>query len=585
MESLLVPNQAVTELPGSRILVLAPHPDDEVFGCGGAILRHVDLGCTVSVVIFSDGTHGVPAADQDALRRVRRGESRAAAAILGYGEPRFLDYPDRGLWYGEKLVGEILALCAETGADLIYAPSIFEMHPDHRMLGMAAIEALRRGSSTMQLALYEVGMPLRPNCLLDISALQPRKAAAMACFVSQNARQRYDLHIAALNRYRTYTLPAAVSAAEAFLLVSAQELQGHDPLGLYRSEHERQQALGLPLTATDIPLVSVLIRSMDRPSLRAALDSVALQTYPNVEVVLVNACGNRHRDYGQWCGRFPLRLVEPGVPLGRSAAANAGLDAARGELLIFLDDDDLFLPGHVASLKDCLDAAGERTVAAYSAVQCIDASGKEIRRYGREFDALWLRVENYIPIHALLFRKPRSTQRPRFDETLDYCEDWDFWLQLLELGSFRYLPHTGAIYNTGPGTGSGLHGNEALARTAMLRIYRKRMVQWEDATLWELFGLAQFRPLHEQTLAANLELEQLLQTEQARNAGLVRELAEREHYLAERDQRIAAREAYIAALLASTSWRFTRPLRWLTGLLRGKGKGATATTGTDRNLP
>jgi len=577
LESLLVPNQAVTELPGSRILVLAPHPDDEVFGCGGAILRHVDLGCTVSVVIFSDGTHGVPAADQDALRRVRQGESRAAAAILGYGEPRFLDYPDRGLWYGEKLVGEILALCAGTGADLVYAPSIFEMHPDHRMLGMAAIEAVRR-SGGLQLALYEVGMPLRPNCLLDISNLQARKAQAMACFVSQIARQRYDLHIAALNRYRTYTLPAAVSAAEAFLLVSAPQLQGADPLGLYRSEHERQQALGLPLTAADIPLVSVLIRSMDRPSLRAALDSVALQTYPNVEVVLVNACGNRHRDYGQWCGRFPLHLVEPGVPLGRSAAANAGLDAARGELLIFLDDDDLFLPGHIADLKECLDAAGAGAVAAYSAVQCVDAAGKEIRRYGQEFDALWLRVENYIPIHALLFRKPRSAQNPRFDETLDYCEDWDFWLQLLESGSFRYLPRTGAIYNTGPGTGSGLHGNAALARAAMLRIYRKRMAHWNDDTLWDLFGLAHYRPLQEQTQAAKIGLEQQLHAEQTRNSQLVL-------VLAERDQRIVARETYIAALLASTSWRITRPLRWLMELLRGKQDRGTATTTADHNHP
>ena len=54
MENLLVPNQATVEIPCARILVLAPHPDDEVFGCGGAIMRHVDRGKPVQVIVVSD---------------------------------------------------------------------------------------------------------------------------------------------------------------------------------------------------------------------------------------------------------------------------------------------------------------------------------------------------------------------------------------------------------------------------------------------------------------------------------------------------------------------------------------------------
>src|SRR5690606_37396465 len=143
----------------------------------------------------------------------------------------------------------------------------------------------------------------------------------------------------------------------------------------------------------DCPLVSVIVRSMDRDSLGATLDSVALQTYANIEVVLVNAGGRPHRDRGEWCGRFPLRLIEPGTPLGRSAAANAGMDAARGDLLIFLDDDDLFLPHHVAGLQRCLDQAGANVVAAYAGIACIDTDGREHHRYQRPFDRVWLAVE------------------------------------------------------------------------------------------------------------------------------------------------------------------------------------------------
>ncbi len=51
---------AASPLPAARrVLVLAPHADDEVFGCGGAIMRHADRGVPVRVVVAADGGHGV----------------------------------------------------------------------------------------------------------------------------------------------------------------------------------------------------------------------------------------------------------------------------------------------------------------------------------------------------------------------------------------------------------------------------------------------------------------------------------------------------------------------------------------------
>ena len=288
MENLFVPNQAITNIPCTHALVFAPHPDDEVFGCGGTIMRHIEQGIPVRVIVVSDGAHGVSKENIAEYTRQRQNESIAAAQVLGYGMPIFWQYQDRQICYSEKFIQEILTAIQEIGADLVYAPSVFEMHPDHRVMGMAVVEAIRRIGKAVRVALYEVGIPLRPNQLLDISDLAARKTAAMEFFVSQNARQRYDQHIAALNRYRTYTLPASVTAAEAYILISADELS-NDPLKLYQSEHTRQKALGLVLDSSDMPLVSIIIRSMDRPTLSDALDSVALQTYPNIEVVLVNA--------------------------------------------------------------------------------------------------------------------------------------------------------------------------------------------------------------------------------------------------------------------------------------------------------
>ena len=217
-ESDLVPYSACTVLPAQAALVLAPHPDDEVFGCAGAIARHVSAGVSVSVVVLTDG-----ALYGDAS--VRQHECREAARVLGYGAPEFWNYPDRALAYGDALVQRLVEKIAHTGADLVYAPSPWEVHPDHRQTHMLAVEAVRRSASNVRLALYEVAAPLRPNVLLDITALVETKKAAMCCFESQLKQQDYVAHMQALNRYRTYTLGHDVLSAEAYWLVSPQELE------------------------------------------------------------------------------------------------------------------------------------------------------------------------------------------------------------------------------------------------------------------------------------------------------------------------------------------------------------------------
>ncbi len=241
-EDAIVPHKAASEIPAKSVLVLAPHPDDEVFGCGGAIARHVAAKVPVQVVVATDGAYkkgemGVTDAERQRAR-TREDETRAAAKELGYGQPVFWNLPDRALAYGEPLIAKVLA--AMDGIDLVYAPAVSEQHPDHRILAMAAVEAVKRKPGT-RLAFYEIGAPQRPNLLLDISPVQAVKQAAIACFRSQLETQRYDEQIAALNRYRTYTLRGNVTAAEAFFIVSAEELNA-DPLKFHRPETERYLA-------------------------------------------------------------------------------------------------------------------------------------------------------------------------------------------------------------------------------------------------------------------------------------------------------------------------------------------------------
>jgi LmbE family N-acetylglucosaminyl deacetylase/glycosyltransferase involved in cell wall biosynthesis len=523
LENLLIPYQATSFIPSNKVLVIAPHPDDEVFGCGGAIMRHVEQGTPVHVIVVSDGSYGVLAEERANYTLQRQRECEAAAKVLGYESLVFWSYLDREVCYSEKLVQEILTAINEAKVDLIYAPSVWEMHPDHRAVGMAAVEAVRRKGKAIQLALYEVGIPLRPNRLLDISDLAERKMMAMQCFVSQNEKQRYDLDIAALNRYRTYTLPAEVTAAEAYFLVVAEEL-ANDPLKLYQSEHMRQKELGLVLDSRDRPLVSVIIRSMDRPTLLKALDSIALQTYSNIEIVVVNAKGIGHHKMDEWCGRFPLRLISDVESLARSRAANVGLEAAKGNYLIFLDDDDWLHPQHIARLVGMLQEHPE-AILAYAGVECL--RGEPAQRT-HVFDAAFSRArlftENYIPIHAALFAYRAWEQGCRFDESFDLHEDWDFWLQLLQLGEFVHCPGVSASYRIDD-LGSGIWTNQQRIEASVQRILEK---WWHclDAQI----VLANLQSLREDLHHSRVELDNFHQRATTQEEALSHALSESKVY-------------------------------------------------------
>lgn len=225
------------------------------------------------------------------------------------------------------------------------------------------------------------------------------------------------------------------------------------------------------------PLVSVIVRSMDRPTLDAALDSVAWQTHRRVEVVVVNARGQGHRALGPSHDGVPVRMVtDPGgAPLPRPRAANAGLDAARGDLLLFLDDDDVLLPDHIAKLVGALSAAPD-AVAAYADVDFgrADAEGwHSHHRFAADFDPVRLCFENYLPIHAVLFRRNLVDLGVRVDERLPLLEDWDLWLQCSSFGPFVRSPGVSARYHADSPGGSAVFEETAAARQSRATLFAK----------------------------------------------------------------------------------------------------------------
>jgi glycosyltransferase involved in cell wall biosynthesis len=221
-------------------------------------------------------------------------------------------------------------------------------------------------------------------------------------------------------------------------------------------------------------LVSVVVRTMGRPELARALACVAAQTHRPLEIVLVDAAGlgvamSEHAG-------IPVR-VAGGGKLGRAQAANAGLDAARGEWVMFLDEDDEIASDHVAQLLTALDRE-PFTRAAYSQTRLLDAAGDVERLLGGPYDREALFRSNYLAMHAVLFARSLAADGARFDETLEIFEDWDFWLQLASRTRFAFTGQPTASYRAAAGqSGAGAGAN--LDRDAALAQRNRLMAKWQ----------------------------------------------------------------------------------------------------------
>ncbi len=237
--------------------------------------------------------------------------------------------------------------------------------------------------------------------------------------------------------------------------------------------------------------ISIVIRSMDRPLLARALASVGAQSLKPAEIVVVAACGRRHAALPGIPAPIPARLVFPedgDGPLDRPRAANRGLDAASGEWICFLDDDDEYLPHHLATLWDAAQRGHQRLGRdgrlAYSLAQGVDSAGRETDRYGRSFSLV--EIWNNTLLHTMngLFHRSLLDEGCRFDESLDVLEDWDFWIQCAQRTHFTFVEQVTSVWHgdegqSGCGFGSNADG-EKYAR-AQQRVQQKWAAQRAQA--------------------------------------------------------------------------------------------------------
>lgn len=204
--------------------------------------------------------------------------------------------------------------------------------------------------------------------------------------------------------------------------------------------------------------VSIIVRTCGRPAvLRETLMSLRAQTYPNIEIVIVEDGPNRSEQMIR--EEFSdLRIIyrATGEKRGRCYNGNVAMELATGDYLNFLDDDDLFFADHVETLVWALERNPQYRIAYAQGFETpIEVHSREPYRYEvrdvktvfhSAFDIQEILCHNIVPIQAVMFERSIFRECGGLDETLDVMEDWDMWVRFALENPFLYVPKTTSIY-------------------------------------------------------------------------------------------------------------------------------------------
>jgi LmbE family N-acetylglucosaminyl deacetylase len=174
---------------GERVVVIAPHPDDEAIACSGAILRHIWSGDDVVVVIATDGRLAGAAPTPDEVATLRKDEAKEAARRLGFKRLEWLGLRE-GAWETDDLLKRLSEVLAQAAPTILYAPSRVDFHPEHLRVAHAVGRALASvaAASGTRVRVYQVQVPLTrilTNLVVDVSEAVTQSAAVLCAYESQ----------------------------------------------------------------------------------------------------------------------------------------------------------------------------------------------------------------------------------------------------------------------------------------------------------------------------------------------------------------------------------------------------------------
>jgi LmbE family N-acetylglucosaminyl deacetylase len=239
--SLARPAARLAPKGGQRVLVVAPHPDDEVAGCAAALLSHGAAGDELAILVATDGrqSRALGLAPEEMARR-RRQEAGAAAEALS-ASLLWIGLPEGG-WWDEELLAPLRDALVEFSPAVVYAPSRVDFHSEHLRVAAVLGRALL-GEETL-VRVYQVHVPLARslvNVVVDAGAFAEPLEGLLRLYETQRPSLERTLR---LRRYAAARHGLAGLAEEFFEMRSSRyaELHAGSPpewAGVFRGMRHR----------------------------------------------------------------------------------------------------------------------------------------------------------------------------------------------------------------------------------------------------------------------------------------------------------------------------------------------------------
>jgi|Deesub1362A_J573_1020465.scaffolds.fasta_scaffold00162_17 LmbE family N-acetylglucosaminyl deacetylase len=221
--SLRGPTRIEKILNEKNILILSPHPDDDIIACGGTIHRSIESGAHVTTVYLTDGRKGNPRYPEDELIRLRQEEARTACGIIGVQRMIFMGNVDGELSVSEENVERLYNIFREYAPEAVILPFFLDNHHDHLATNHLILHLLKTHRFSFMCYAYGIWTPLIPNMLLDITDIVDIKRRALSAFKTQ--LEVFDLIELSLSisRYCAFIHGNGKGYYEGFVACSAAE--------------------------------------------------------------------------------------------------------------------------------------------------------------------------------------------------------------------------------------------------------------------------------------------------------------------------------------------------------------------------
>jgi len=207
----------------ANILVIAPHSDDETFGCGGTLALLRQKACHIKVVIVTDGSQGDPLNYTNGeVVNCRKAESIAALKLLDIDDIVFLGEADGNFRYTPTIAEQLTSILDTFVADWLFIPSVLDYHRDHIAVSLSVLSVWQQRGFRERVFLYEIWEPVPATWIVNVSGVVDLKQQAVQCYQLPLKYGDYSAAVTAIMRYRGFYLMEQIEQyAEAFIELEA----------------------------------------------------------------------------------------------------------------------------------------------------------------------------------------------------------------------------------------------------------------------------------------------------------------------------------------------------------------------------